>query len=81
MARLCSTAAPQRPARPGNVAAPSRMARQDRAAALNFNKNQYAWVEPEAKIARHGCFVFPRRRAWRVNVLLPRHSARRGSPG
>jgi hypothetical protein len=81
MARLCSTAAPQRPARPGNVAAPSRMARQDRAAALNFNKNQYAWVEPEAKIERRGSPALPRHRAWRVNVSLPRHSARRSSPG
>jgi hypothetical protein len=57
------------------------MARQDRAAALNFNKNQYAWVEPEAKIERRGCFVFPCLHAWRVSVSLPRHSARRGSPG
>jgi hypothetical protein len=75
MARLCSTAAPQHPARQGNVAAPSRMAQQDRAAALNCNKNQYAWVEPEAKIERRGCFVFPRLRAWRVSVSLPRHRA------
>jgi hypothetical protein len=54
------------------------MARQDRPAALNFNKNQHAWVEPEAKIERRGCFVFPRRRAWRDSVPLPRHNARRG---
>jgi hypothetical protein len=57
------------------------MARQDRPAALNFNKNQYAEVEPEAKIERRGCFVFPRRRAWRGSVRLPRHNAQRGSPG
>jgi hypothetical protein len=54
------------------------MARQDRAAALIFNKNQYAWVEPEAKMERRGCSVFLRRRAWRGSVPLPRHSSRRG---
>jgi hypothetical protein len=54
------------------------MARQDWPAALNFDKNQYGWVEPEEKIERHDCFVFPRRRAWRNSVPLPRHNARRG---
>jgi hypothetical protein len=35
---------------------------------LSLKKNQYGWVDPEAKIERRGCFVFPRRRAWRSSL-------------
>jgi hypothetical protein len=73
-----NSAAPQGWVRQLNIAAPGPMARQDWPAALNFDKNQYGWVEPEEKIERRDCFVFPRRRAWRNSVPLPRHNARRG---
>jgi hypothetical protein len=73
-----NSAAPQGWVRQLNIVAPGPMARQDWPTALNFNKSQYAWVEPEAKIERRGCFVFPRRRAWRGSVPLPRHNAWRG---
>jgi hypothetical protein len=60
---------------------------------LSFTKTSMAVGGPEAKIERRGCFVFPRRRAWRGTAPLvmspeelrvtssaaPHRTARRGN--
>jgi hypothetical protein len=53
-----------------NLAAPWRLARQDRLATLKFQNNQYRGADPEAKIERHGSFKLSRHRAWRGRTYM-----------
>jgi hypothetical protein len=64
------TAAPQGKVQQHNLAAPWRLVRQDRTAALKFQNNQYCGSDPEAITERCGSFKLPRHRAWRGRAYM-----------